>query len=218
MYFITHPAAFLPPQSEILRRCEAMTAKMKLLYNYLVYSLRGARNSRPPLVVLYGFAVYFNSIFSCSNRREITTFLSARILSLTTRSVLKALPFSRCFSSFFGLIFVFLIYRSIKSYISRKMRKLKASEAEQNGFSEYKKCKQCGILMHQTEHCKGKKFCSDRCRIIWWNANRDLALRASAHQQICTVCGSTFFTYHGQYCSRACYGKARSQKAGVNHG
>ena len=110
MYFITHPAAFLPPQSEILRRCEAMTAKMKLLYNYLVYSLRGARNSRPPLFVLYGFAVYFNSIFSCSNRREITTFLSARILSLTTRSVLKALPFSRCFSSFFGLIFVFLIY------------------------------------------------------------------------------------------------------------
>ena len=110
MYFITHPAAFLPPQSEILRRCEAMTAKMKLLYNYLVYSLRGARNSRPPLFVLYGFAVYFNSIFSCSNRREITTFLSARILSLTTRSVHKALPFSRCFSSFFGLIFVFLIY------------------------------------------------------------------------------------------------------------
>lgn len=107
---------------------------------------------------------------------------------------------------------------TVKSYISRKMRKLKASEAEQNGFSEYKKCKQCGILMHQTEHCKGKKFCSDRCRIIWWNANRDLALRASAHQQICTVCGSTFFTYHGQYCSRACYGKARSQKAGVNHG
>jgi hypothetical protein len=110
LYFITHPAAFLPPQSEILRRCEAMTAKMKLLYNYLVYSLRGARNSRPPLFVLYGFAVYFNSIFSCSNRREITTFLSARILSLTTRSVLKALPFSRCFSPFFGLIFVFLIY------------------------------------------------------------------------------------------------------------
>ncbi len=100
MYFITHPAAFLPPQSEILRRCEAMTAKMKLLYNYLVYSLRGREILAPRFL-------------SCMVLPfTLTRFSPAQTGGklLTTRSVLKALPFSRCFSSFFGLIFVFLIY------------------------------------------------------------------------------------------------------------
>jgi hypothetical protein len=32
------------------------------------------------------------------------------------------------------------------------------------------------------------------------------------------VCGRTFYTYQGRYCSRACYGQARARKAGVVRG
>lgn len=102
---------------------------------------------------------------------------------------------------------------TVKLFVLRNLKTQDGAEIEQDDSCRH--CKQCGILLPHTKHCKTKFFCSDRCRIIWWNAHRNLAERASAHQQICAVCGSVFYTYHGQYCSRACYGKARSQKAGV---
>ena len=106
---------------------------------------------------------------------------------------------------------------TVKSFLLRKLKTQNAVDITQPD-SSYRHCKQCGTLFHQTEHSKAKIFCSDRCRIIWWNAHRNLAERASAHQQICAICGSSFYTYHGQYCSRTCYGKARSRKAGVERG
>ena len=74
-------------------------------FDYTSCSIRAATPARAESIIS---AFFSNAVQSV--RAAITTFLSARILSLTTRSVLKALPFSRCFSSFFGLIFVFLIY------------------------------------------------------------------------------------------------------------
>ena len=77
------------------------------------------------------------------------------------------------------------------------------------------RCKQCDAPLEQTGNGKAKSFCNDRCRSLYWNEHRDLSRRASAHKQTCEICGRAFFTYHGRYCSRACYGLARSQKAGV---
>ena len=79
-------------------------------------------------------------------------------------------------------------------------------------------CRQCGAPLDQTQRGKTRTFCSDRCRAAYWNEHRDLSRRASAHQQTCEVCGRTFYTYQGRYCSRACYGQARSRKAGVARG
>ena len=80
-------------------------------------------------------------------------------------------------------------------------------------------CRQCGAPLDQTQRGKTRTFCSDRCRAAYWNEHRDLSRRASAHEQTCEVCGCTFYTYHqGRYCSRACYGQARSQKAGAARG
>ena len=79
-------------------------------------------------------------------------------------------------------------------------------------------CRQCGVPLDQTQRGKTRTFCSDRCRAAYWKEPRDLSQRASAHQQICEVCGRTFYTYQGRYCSRACYGQARSRKAGVPRG
>lgn len=30
-------------------------------------------------------------------------------------------------------------------------------------------CQNCGVVVPQTEGRKRKKFCSDKCRITWWN-------------------------------------------------
>ena len=79
-------------------------------------------------------------------------------------------------------------------------------------------CRHCGAPLDQTQRGKSKTFCNDRCRMAFWNEHRDLSRRASAHRQICEVCGRAFYTYGGRYCSRACYGQARSRKAGVSHG
>lgn len=79
-------------------------------------------------------------------------------------------------------------------------------------------CRQCGAPLDQTQRGKAKAFCSNQCRAAFWNEHRDLPRRASAHQQTCEVCGCTFYTYQGRYCSHACYGPARSRKAGVPRG
>ncbi len=105
---------------------------------------------------------------------------------------------------------------TVKSCIHRARK-------EQNGkgrqeISSYRQCKQCGRALKKTEHHKARLFCSDRCRSIWWNANRDLSIRPAAHQQVCKFCGSSFFTYHGKFCSRACFGAFRSREASIIHG
>ncbi len=37
--------------------------------------------------------------------------------------------------------------------------------------SEKHICKQCGKVIQQNPHRKEKKFCSDKCRLTWWNAH-----------------------------------------------
>ena len=106
---------------------------------------------------------------------------------------------------------------TIKSFLSRASGKKEASVTVQHITEDQTCCRQCGATLDQKQHCKAKTFCSDRCRAAYWNEHRDLSHRASAHEQTCEVCGRTFYTYQGRYCSRACYGQARSRKAGVTH-
>ena len=108
---------------------------------------------------------------------------------------------------------------TIKSFLSRVGgKKANPSPAVAPLTLNHNCCRQCGAPLEQTEHGKSRTFCNDRCLAAFWNEHRDLSRRASAHQQTCEVCGCTFYTYQGRYCSRACYGLARSWKAGVPRG
>ena len=107
---------------------------------------------------------------------------------------------------------------TIKSFLSRASRKKEDPVVAPRITMDQTHCRQCGAPLDQTQHSKIKTFCSDRCRTAYWNEHRDLSRRASAHQQTCEECGRTFYTYQGRYCSRACYGQARSRKAGVVRG
>lgn len=69
-------------------------------------------------------------------------------------------------------------------------------------------CKHCGKSLVQLPKQKPKKFCSNECRLIWWNANRDKLSKKAFYEFKCKCCGIPFKSYgnkHRLYCSHRCY-------------
>ena len=69
-------------------------------------------------------------------------------------------------------------------------------------------CQECGKPIQQTQGRKLKRFCSDTCRMKWWNGHPEMVQRKNAHEQICPNCGKKFLVYGTQnrkYCSHKCY-------------
>ena len=87
------------------------------------------------------------------------------------------------------------------------------SYCRRNPFDKTQKvCLQCGKPITNTPHKREKKFCSDTCRLDWWNAHRELVNRKAIYTFICPNCGCTFESYgncNRKYCSRKCYGESR---------
>lgn len=68
-----------------------------------------------------------------------------------------------------------------------------------------------GALLH-TPGAKHKRFCSDKCRLAWWNAHPEAVNRKALYHITCSYCGAGFDSYGNRkrkYCSRACFGLAR---------
>ncbi len=73
-------------------------------------------------------------------------------------------------------------------------------------------CLQCGADISQVAGRKEKKFCSDKCRMNWWNSHQDQVKRKAIYEFICPTCGTHFTAYgnsHRKYCSCKCYIIAR---------
>lgn len=71
----------------------------------------------------------------------------------------------------------------------------------------YGTCLQCGAKLVQTPKKKKKKFCSDRCRMLWWNSHQDQVNRQTFFKGICKHCGREFYSYGSKqrlFCSRVC--------------
>ena len=69
-------------------------------------------------------------------------------------------------------------------------------------------CLGCGTPVHQVRGRKEKKFCSDRCRNKWWNANLDKVNRKAQYTFVCSYCKKSFSAYgnkNRKYCSHECY-------------
>ena len=55
---------------------------------------------------------------------------------------------------------------------------------------------------------KKKRFCSDSCRMKWWNSHMDKVKRKAIYEFTCLHCGRTFTAYGNsgrKYCSHDCY-------------
>lgn len=80
-------------------------------------------------------------------------------------------------------------------------------------------CLYCGTYLTQLPHRKKKKFCSDKCRMAWWNSHPDQVNRKAYYEFSCPVCGRTFESYGKKdrvYCSRACYVEARRKEVNTD--
>jgi Response regulator containing a CheY-like receiver domain and an HTH DNA-binding domain len=109
---------------------------------------------------------------------------------------------------------------TIKSFCRRNARTGVSKLTEPISDAQLKHfCQYCGIEVEQTSGRKMKKFCSDRCRMKWWNAHSDKIVRHKTHHYKCPCCGREFEVYGNsrrKYCSHPCYINARF-KGGASH-
>lgn len=76
-------------------------------------------------------------------------------------------------------------------------------------------CKTCGKRLEHTPGKRKKQYCSDGCRMDWWNAHQDEVKRKAFYQFTCVCCGKSFSAYGNakrSYCSHECYIKTRFKK------
>ena len=69
-------------------------------------------------------------------------------------------------------------------------------------------CRTCGVLVRQNPGRKEKKFCSDACRMKWWNSHKHLVRMKAVYEFECAFCKKPFTVYGNagrKYCSHACY-------------
>ena len=76
-------------------------------------------------------------------------------------------------------------------------------------------CKCCGKVLTQGTKGQPKKFCSEKCRRLWWNGNTIQSDRKAWYTLTCSMCGTEFKSYGNQnrkFCSHACYIRKRFEK------
>ena len=98
---------------------------------------------------------------------------------------------------------------TVKSFCRRKNIDV-AIKQEQSVAT--KNCANCGCPLRHTPGSKQKRFCSDNCRMAWWNAHPEAVDRMAVYRFVCPICGESFEAYgnaNRKYCSRACFGVAR---------
>ncbi len=50
-------------------------------------------------------------------------------------------------------------------------------------------CRNCGKPLEQTPGRKRRAFCSDKCRVAWWNAHPEKVNRRAVYECVCAGCG-----------------------------
>jgi endogenous inhibitor of DNA gyrase (YacG/DUF329 family) len=98
---------------------------------------------------------------------------------------------------------------TVKSYCRRSNIGI-GEKAEQAATMDA--CANCGRPLEHTPGAKRKRFCSDKCRMVWWKAHPEAVNRKAVYRFACPACGAEFESYGNarrKYCSRACFGAAR---------
>ena len=74
------------------------------------------------------------------------------------------------------------------------------------------KCIFCDAEIRSLKGKKHKKFCSDKCRMSWWNSHRNLVNVKTLYKFTCNYCKKEFTSHSHKtrkYCSHACYLEGR---------
>ena len=73
-------------------------------------------------------------------------------------------------------------------------------------------CRGCGKPIHRIPQAKPRQFCSDVCRMRFWNSHRDEVKHKTIYSFRCPSCGREFQSIgnpNRKYCSRECVANAR---------
>jgi hypothetical protein len=84
-----------------------------------------------------------------------------------------------------------------------------------NDPDKFGTCKNCGIRINHTPGKKKRQFCSDKCRMKWWNSHQEEVKRNAFYTFICPCCNSEFVAYGNKkriYCSIACFTKYKTKR------
>ena len=91
---------------------------------------------------------------------------------------------------------------TIKSFCKRNKTKEKQIDV-QDGICPY-----CGTPIQVSTGRKRRKFCSDKCRMKWWNEHLDRVDKKANYEFVCACCKKPFTAYgnaHRKYCCHECY-------------
>jgi endogenous inhibitor of DNA gyrase (YacG/DUF329 family) len=107
---------------------------------------------------------------------------------------------------------------TVKSFCQRNNMPTGASELIRTSYI-HNFCRLCFNEIMHVEGRKQKKFCSDKCRAIWWVINADKLNKKAMYNFICARCGTKFEAYGNKtrkFCSHNCYIEARFGKEDEN--
>lgn len=104
-------------------------------------------------------------------------------------------------------------YRGISQKLNIPINTVK-STIRRFGFTRAEGvCKQCNAPLKKAKN--NKIFCSDKCRMQWWNSHPELIIRKAYYHFICAYCGREFDSYgnaHRKYCCHKCYTESRKKE------
>ena len=81
-------------------------------------------------------------------------------------------------------------------------------------------CKNCNTKIKSTKGKKKKLFCSDKCRLQWWNKNPKKIDKKAYYTHQCKQCKKEFTAYGNNkriYCSQKCYIEHKRLKGDVEN-
>ena len=101
---------------------------------------------------------------------------------------------------------------TVKSYC--RYHNLNGKRAKGSETRISKKCLFCGNDLTMTPHKRLKKYCSDTCRMAWWNSHPEKVNRKKMYEHICLLCGNTFMSKNSnqKFCCRSCYSISRRKE------
>ena len=74
------------------------------------------------------------------------------------------------------------------------------------------RCKGCGKPITRVPQHRQRQFCSDSCRMTYWNSHRDQVRHKLNYPKQCPCCGNEFEIRgnpNRKYCSRSCADRAK---------
>ncbi len=103
-------------------------------------------------------------------------------------------------------------YKQIATLLNLSVNTIKTfcrrNNLTEEGMKPSTVCECCGANIQQTEKRKKKRFCSDACRMKWWNSHPEKVRRKAIYHYSCCHCHKPFTVYgndHRKFCSWNCY-------------